>query len=61
MEFGINKVYTQELNVSDSETAIAALTEVKDEKVAAYQAEQARLAAQRAAAAAASSYSGRGQ
>ena len=61
LDFGINKVYTQKLELSDSETAIAALTEIKDEKVAEYQAELARQAAARAAAAAAASsgsYSG---
>ena len=53
LEFGINKVYSQELDLTDNETAIATLTEIKDERTAEYEAEQARKAA---AAAAASSY-----
>ena len=51
MELGINKVYTSELNLENTENAIASLNEIKDERVEEYEAEQARQAAAAAAAA----------
>ena len=52
MDFGINKVYTSQLNLENTENAIATLNEIKDERVEAYEAEKARQAAAAAAAAA---------
>jgi len=51
MDFGINKVYTSELNLENKDEAIASLNEIKDERVEAYEAEKARQAAAAAAAA----------
>ncbi len=57
LEFGINKVYSTELKLENTETAIATLNTIKEEKVQEYEEEQARKAAA-AAAAAAASYGG---
>lgn len=49
LDFAITEVYGTELNIATNETALATLTTIKDEKVAAYEKAKAEEAARKAA------------